>query len=376
MVLRARRTVIVAALAALLGTAAAAWGAGSPGGTLPQPAAINQLASVACIAAADCWAVGSAQTLANKTSGEILRWDGSTWATVSAPPKTEEIGRLSCLSASECWALTTGSKPLLRWDGSTWGRLSTPSLHNAYLASISCAARADCWAVGASRRGDAPLALHWYGSRWTQIHTPLAADKYGTALESVTCTTRANCWAFGNYYAAPLTPTVTNYLVGLHWNGSTWSKVWTSKPYPGGDSSISVLVTGVYCSSSSWCLATGASGIPGVTTRALALRWNGRTWAAVATPHIRNAWLSSLACTSTHNCWAVGFAGNLSGRSTLALRWNGSDWKRVAVGRGDSLSGVSCTSSSNCWAVGDAPSSSNGQLNLAEHWNGATWTTG
>ena len=67
-----------AGLAAVVCAAGASFGSSAraalavTASAIPQPAAENSLADVACVSSSDCWAVGSAQDVNNNVSDEIL----------------------------------------------------------------------------------------------------------------------------------------------------------------------------------------------------------------------------------------------------------------------------------------------------------------
>jgi hypothetical protein len=107
-------------------------------------------------------------------------------------------------------------------------------------------------------------------------------------------------------------------------------------------------------------------------------------WKIVATPTPKGAksvQLAGISCISVTTCIAVGFYTNSSGVTvTLAERWNGSTWliqptPSPAGAKSSSLSGVSCPSTTACTAVGRYTNSSGASFELAERWNGITWTT-
>ena len=56
----------------------------------------NELDSVFCVSASDCWAVGLA--------GVIIHGNGVSWAKVTSPT-SNELDSVSCVSASDCWAV-------------------------------------------------------------------------------------------------------------------------------------------------------------------------------------------------------------------------------------------------------------------------------
>ena len=149
--------------------------------------------------------------------------------------------------------------------------------------------------------------------------------------------------------------------------GTTPSWALQSLRNPGGR--YSTVLTGVSCPAVKTCFAVGAKGGKGGQTLPVAERWNGRTWAVQALPHVKNGFLIGVWCSSARACTAV---GDLPGQG-LAMRWNGRKWviQRLpaAPGADVELDAVSCWSPRACTAVG-----SEGSNTLAEHWNGSKWT--
>jgi hypothetical protein len=96
--------------------------------------ALNQLNAVTCTAATNCWAVGFAGTDTLNLLTQALHWDGGTWSQVSTPDPAgrsnveNELESVRCTSASNCWTVGFAanlSVPVLggmafHWDGSTW----------------------------------------------------------------------------------------------------------------------------------------------------------------------------------------------------------------------------------------------------------------
>jgi hypothetical protein len=132
-------------------------------------------------------------------------------------------------------------------------------------------------------------------------------------------------------------------------------------------------LSSVSCTSTHYCIAVGTAHISrlGVGT-SLALAWNGRGWQVLPTPGTGpgGSSLAGVDCRSARRCIAVGSVGSVStGLSPLAERWNGRSWRRLMMpGHDGGLHAVSCTSASACLAVG-----SDQLCELAEQWNGSTW---
>jgi hypothetical protein len=151
-------------------------------------------------------------------------------------------------------------------------------------------------------------------------------------------------------------------------------------------------LSAVSCASPTDCIAVGGTGDldagPPYVDGTLAEKWNGRKWTLQVTPDPAGALeseLTAITCTSPTSCEAVGDSGDGSTTgSMLAEFWDGSTWAIQPtppdpVGIPSVLLyGVSCISPASCLAVGATYSAYTGDadsVNLAEAWNGATWTT-
>ncbi|MDP9332091.1 MAG: hypothetical protein M3Q30_02085 [Actinomycetota bacterium] len=130
----------------------------------------------------------------------------------------------------------------------------------------------------------------------------------------------------------------------------------------------------VSCTSSVNCFAVGFGG------GTLVERWNGTSLAIVPSPNPPGA-LYGVSCTSTTNCFAVGYGDSSDADVPLIERWNGTSWAIVPspnpnpVGWGRAtLYGVSCTNTTSCFAVGEVGHGHGPFFTLVERWNGTSWT--
>src|SRR5204862_4161737 len=163
-----------------------------------------------------------------------------------------------------------------------------------------------------------------------------------------------------------------------HWNGVSWSIVTSANPSSGYN-----YLNGVTCTSAMDCWAVGEysnGSDPG--RRTLIERWNGISWSLVVSPNtgsMDNNHLNNVTCTSSSDCWAVGYS-NVGGLDrTLIERWNGSSWSLVMSPNTNTtgynyLHRVTCASASECWAVGESIDNNFVfQRTLIERWDGSTW---
>jgi hypothetical protein len=145
-------------------------------------------------------------------------------------------------------------------------------------------------------------------------------------------------------------------------------------------------LNGVACSSTTWCAAVGDD-YNGSTDTAIAMTWNGTTWAAApstSTPSSPNSYLESVSCTGPTFCAATGngyvVADNGNSYTTLMEIWNGSSWSvtpspNLGTDQGNFMTSVSCFAATSCSAVGSyyTDSSETYYQNEAFTWNGASW---
>jgi hypothetical protein len=102
------------------------------------------------------------------------------------------------------------------------------------------------------------------------------------------------------------------------WDGVSWR----AQAAPAMAAGVAADLTGVCCVVYGYCIAVGAAVGPGRNeARPLVERWDGATWAVVATPagHDRSALLNSVSCASVANCVAVGTV-SATGRGTRGDR--------------------------------------------------------
>jgi hypothetical protein len=281
------------------------------------------LNSVSCTSTTNCFAVGSS------ASGTLVeRWNGTSWAIVPSPNPTgtggSELNGVSCTSSTSCFAVgdygnSSGAIDTLveRWNATSWAIVPSPSPippilpWKSILYGVSCTSTTSCFAVGSVGHEPGPfdpLVERWNGTSWAVVPSPSPTPPIGapnSALYGVSCTSTTSCFAVGSFY--------------------------------------------------DFIQDTGAVG-------AFIERWNGTGWAIVPSPYptgLPENTLTGVSCTSSTNCFAVGsFTKNIGGHSvTLVERWNGTSWAIVLSGNpsgapGGSLSSVSCTSTRSCFAVG------------------------
>ncbi|MGO8956673.1 MAG: PQQ-binding-like beta-propeller repeat protein [Streptosporangiaceae bacterium] len=198
----------------------------------------------------------------------------------------------------------------------------------------------------------------------TRLTAPVASVSLSGGLLGVSALSASSAWAVGDAGTYPHTGALI-----VRWNGKSWKQV--PSPHPAGSVLRHVVATSAR---NAW--AVGYYGI-GARTKTLILRWNGAGWKQVPSPSPGAfAALSGVAATSARNAWAVGYDGNASRFRTLILHWNGTAWRQVpspSPGTLTSLSAVAATSAVNAWAVGASGTNNSQPGPLIERWNGRAW---
>jgi hypothetical protein len=346
----------------------------------------NALNAVTCRSARQCMAVGIYTANSGATGPLAEAWNGRAWAVKRTPaPAGAQSSYLigaACPSASVCLAVgysTAGaaSRSLAeQWNGRAWSVKPTPSpagSAQSELSGVWCLSSRACVAVGYDTTGivTKTLAQNWKGSAWSVASTPNRVETQASVMSGVSCAAPADCVAVGYYANA----SGTRPLTGL-WNGKAWSVA--AAPSPGGMEAANL--NAVSCVAADNCVAVGSS-FNGTDTVSLAEAWNGTHWSIAPTPNVKGAQssvLSAVSCPAAGHCTAVGDYATSAVTGTLAETWNGQAWSisntpNAAGSAFTTLSGVSCPAVNTCVAVGSYTTSPS-PLSIAETWNGSSWT--
>ena len=329
------------------------------------------------------------------TTGAVLQLTGSAWAVVptaySVPGSGHSFTGISCVSANFCAAVGPATDP----DGAThanlsiyrgpnrgqpdqysenwttgWGAGYGPTPKVTPLA-VSCASETMCMAAGNGLSGNQtwPLAetLSTTGTgtgaqiSWRDASPPRPNVGEDAGFTALSCPSATTCVAAGWQTTGGLgrVPLLDE------WTSGVWTPMATApQPTPGAQGTGGG-VTGVSCTSPSFCLAVGPfPGSEALTTGGvsapLALAWNGARWTAVpvtATASITDQQVTSVSCVTPTFCEVAGTATVTGHSSALVGTWNGSALvlavPAISVS-GDirAVTGISCDSLGTCFAVG------------------------
>ena len=232
----------------------------------PGPGTRDFLYGVSCVTAAFCTAVGRYGVPTTQKSDPITEiWNGSTWSVAPNPPKLHnaDLASVSCISATACTAVGSRRRitPAARgtlvesWNGSSWSVVPSADAgtsDNNVLSGVSCTSASACTAVGTYVDTSSGIILRrtlaesWNGSSWSVVPSPDIGTDADNFLYSVSCASGTSCIAVG------VASTSTDDTLVEAWDGSSWSAV----PSPG-TQYINAVLNGVSCPSASMCMAAG-----------------------------------------------------------------------------------------------------------------------
>ena len=313
--------------------------------------------------ASDYWAVGeytdeSSLFDANGVDDErfqplIEQYTGSGWAIVASPsiPVADGYGSglasVTCVTASDCWAVggsasdSSGGPLIEQYTGSGWNIVPSPDPGQPYgmLNSVACAGASDCWAVG-SVNGQGALVEQYTGTGWSIVTTPTVGD--GGSLSGVTCVSASDCIAVGYYNGTSSDETLIEQDTGAGWSVVPSANVPLS---PGANSGFQAIT----CTGPGDCWIVGTDN----ASNNVIEQNTGDGWSLVTTPSSAES-LQSVTCVTTADCSAVGNDGDWH---ALMEQNTGSGWRIVSSpnpsgGTNSQLFDVACVSADECWAVG------------------------
>jgi kumamolisin len=289
--------------------------------------------------------------------------------------------------------ITSGGQATVFFDVATATRAPLPANAAADpfadLASVACPATTACVAAGTyndKSSGTQGVLTAGSGTSWTATQAPLpsdAAPNPNVDLRSVACAAATSCVAVGGYGDS------AGNFHGLLVTGSGTSWTATQAPLPANAStSPSADLQSVTCPSTTACVATGYYTDTSGAQQGLLVTGSGNSWTATEAPlpanastHYPNADLSSVACSSTTSCIAVGTYSNGGSNGLLVTGW-GSSWTATEAPvpadayKADpfaDLSSVTCAAATSCVAVGTYESSRVQDQALLETGSGTSW---
>lgn len=232
------------------------------------------------------------------------------------------------------------------------------------------------------------LAIHWDGSQWTQVPSPSPGvyDGGGTDVDmyDVDGVASDDAWAVGTYKIQhPGDGFIGFQTFAMHWDGSDWSHVPTPVT-PVGMSGAGLYSVVTIDSDHAYAAGYIVDPVPGdqVDWIGYALHWDGSDWTALPhppTPGRRNEIRDIAAVTENEIILIGGHSGDSYGAEDIpyVLRWDGSDWtlEDVPVPAGQNfLESVTVIAPDDIWIAGTNDQIDQGWQPLFLHFDGESWT--
>jgi hypothetical protein len=337
----------------------------------------------------------AAPVLGVEPAGATASLPAPVWARIPVPEPTATFnGTLLgswCVSTTDCygvgWGSTTGSllgTLVERWNGTSWSAMPSPNPTGAgddfpQLNAVTCVSATDCTIVGTDftlSNTSNTVVESWNGTSWSVVDSPDVSGANNNTLAGVSCVGADFCMAVGS----AVTTSPDEETLVEQWNGSSWS-IDTSPSVSG---ALQTILSSVSCTSSTDCIAVGYS-LASSSTEPVFEQWNGSSWTlgSPATPSgSADNELSSVACAAGDTCVAVGrtYATNSSPAATLAEQFDGTSWSVDTTPNptgvlGDFLVSLSCTSATTCYAAGESYLDNSGDTDtLVEQLAGGSWS--
>jgi hypothetical protein len=255
------------------------------------------------------------------------------FASVSVPSKSVLLGNIDVLGSSDAWVagIVNDGEPdqgalLENWNGSSWRPVTLPAGDSARIAAkiplvvVGASSSRDVWVFG-----EFGHFLRLRGGRWT--HGLIPSFPRETFIDQVVAFSPCDIWVFA-----------------LRATGSPANDTFKLRPF--------------------------------------AERFDGRTWRQVTIPGRPSDGAFTVSAVSARDMWAL--TGTVTPGSGIyakprVLHWNGRSWRPVTIQprrpNGGTVSTILAVGPDNVWVGGSRQQQKGGSDELAQHWNGKTWTT-
>lgn len=325
----------------------------------------TKLSVVAAVAAACAIGASSAQ---------------ASWTVVSGtqPSTSAQFQGVACTSTTFCLFVgpqTSPSAYAQKWTGATPLSSVSASSTTSEFDGVGCNSSTLCFAAGTDTSSRSAREESFNGTSFAASTTVDPSGATFTQLSGTACPGSTSCFSVGQYSSASGTQPVIE-----HWTGSSWGIQTMTLP----TGTVTASLSDISCSSTTACTATGTYNTASASP-ALILRWNGTSWTSQTGATISGATaaeLDGVSCTSSTSCNAAGSYTDAGGiQHELAETWNGTSWTQKTVpavsgATQAALSDVSCytTTSAGCIAVGSYTDAGGNVQPEVAGYNGTSYT--
>ncbi len=284
------------------------------------------------------WGTSPSSVFAGGVASGPIHYDGSVWSS----PRSGDPG-LSGMCGASTALFGVGGSSLWQFDGGAWTEMLCDSHDD--VSSLWGSSAADVFAVGGGWWNSSGQILHYDGRSWTRVWTTPSRNTgvWGSSPSDV-------------FVVGGLWPT-TGHI--WHYDGTHW----TAMSCP----SAARTLLGVWGNSSSDVFAVGLSGT--------VLHYDGDSWSTMSSG---TSWdLAGIWGSSASDVFAVG-GGSGGADAThdtpwsefVILHYDGSRWSTAYSGTSFELCGVWGSSATDVFAVGARGSAGGNIL----HYDGSAWS--
>jgi len=310
----------------------------------------------------------------------------ASWVEEPTPipnPEYTILRDLSVIGADDVWSVghykstPPGSSEqftlAMHWDGALWSTVPTPSpapapgMSNDYLWAVDSIASDDVWAGGEQNMqvpggwvGSQPFAIHWDGSSWTEVVTPIpptsiGAGYTGSSVLEIEAISTNDVWFLGRWNGPYPGTSSTRPAMAMHWDGSSITQF--STPVLAGAQSI-------HAADSSgpnnvWAIGSMTSA---QTQYPYVLRWDGSTWSQVLMPPAGvTQSVHDISVLAPNDVYVLAIRNVGTGTGNFLMHYNGSGWTQAAV---PALGSLHVKAANDIWIAG-------AQI---QHFDGSAWS--
>ena len=304
------------------------------------------------------------------------------WSETPTPPGSNFLCSVAAIAEADVWAVGShydgvDDRPLAEhFDGIQWVMVNapTPGRRGAYLRGVGGASATDVWAAGywiTTSGTNKTLIEHYDGTSWTIVASP-NPPSVASYLSTVAAVATNDVWVAGHY----LDNTGIYRTLVEHWDGTSWMII--SSPNAGdGDNALN----GIAAASSNDIWAVGfQSSAPGAASSTLVLHFDGTSWTIVPSPNPGGltSSLAGVAAMADGRIWAAGFYYDGTQGRTLLLHGDSVGFETVPgedfPGEGNVLNGIAASGSGDIFVAGyHYPNGTNDYQGLIEHYDGEQW---
>ncbi|MFC5744886.1 hypothetical protein [Actinomadura rugatobispora] len=157
-----------------------------------------------------------------------LYWNGTTWTKVpyplvGLPTQVSAAPDGTAYSVAGVDAAAGGLSAIMRWNGTAWVDTSVPLPPSSAITAVDVRSANDVWLAGTTSNGTAVtgLVMHYDGTSWKRHDLPgnMGVPAYQGTLHRIVALSPTNVYALRVRQNAQ----VTNAL--LHWNGTSWRTI-------------------------------------------------------------------------------------------------------------------------------------------------------